>query len=420
MAFRGRYTRRVGRRLSWTGGQYLPGRAPTGNNMYPQEESQRLLLSSNNASKIHNGRIRSKGAAVGSDFWVLRHFYDEFNNLGGGMIHFTPNNNPSSIATPHYLANQYAAVASFNDTDYPIVTPTPLAQLQAMGTDAIAMLAPNKPQADLSTFVGELREGLPHAIGIRDSSKERIGRARNAGDEYLNVEFGWKPMLRDLRRFADSYNRSEELLRKFHDGAGRKLRKGHRWPIEQDIKIEDLGYRNPVPILATANYGNSGAGKLTKTTKTTTERWFVACFVYYVPDFSSGNGTDRARSDLNQLYGVNVTPNVAWNLTPWSWAADYVGNVGSIMANLSYFNDGLVMPYCYVMETKSVKVTYEMHGTGQMYKTYPGREPYFMQSFETVSKYRTAATPFGFGLNWSGFSQKQLGILAALGISKGT
>lgn len=415
--FRGKYTRMTGKRLSWTGGQYTPGRAPTGNNTYPQEYSQRLYISSNNSGHIKNGKVFGKGTAVGGDFWVVKHNYDESNSLGGGMIHFTPNNIPTSVATPHYYANQYAVVASFNDTDFPTVTPTPLAELQALGTDAIAMLAPNKPQADLATFVGEMREGLPHAIGIRDSSKERLSHVRNAGDEYLNVEFGWKPLLRDLRNFADVYNKREKLLENFHKNAGKVLRREHRWPVNLSVEVEEMGNRTPLPILATANYGNTGAGRLVKTTTKRTERWFVASFVYYLPPLGS---PERDRSDLNHLYGTNVTPNMAWNITPWSWAADYVGNVGSIMANLSYFNDGLVMPYCYVMETKSEQWKYELFGSKQMYKTYPDRTPYFMQSFETVSKYRTAATPFGFGLNWSGFSQKQLGILAALGISKAT
>jgi hypothetical protein len=264
-----------------------------------------------------------------------------------------------------------------------------------------------------------MREGFPNAFGLSQTGRDRVFRAKNAGDNYLNVEFGWKPLVRDLRKFADSYFKSEKILSEYHKNSGKLLRRSYRWPVEIETSITENNAAQALPIMATANYGTSITGKRTLTTTWKTERWLVASFMYHVPD----PGVDpfgAKRSDINQLYGTNLTPNAVWNMTPWTWAADWVGNGGSIAANLSYLGtDGLIMPHCYIMEKKSIKRVYEFRGPTGMYRTYPAIAPYFTQTFETVCKYRKKGTPYGFGLNWDGFTPKQLGILAALGVSKG-
>jgi hypothetical protein len=42
-----------------------------------------------------------------------------------------------------------------------------------------------------------------------------------------------------------------------------------------------------------------------------------------------------------------------------------------------------------------------------------------VESFQTTSKMRLRASPYGFGLTFDGFSPRQLAILAALGITQG-
>jgi type IV secretory pathway TrbF-like protein len=103
-------------------------------------------------------------------------------------------------------------------------------------------------------------------------------------------------------------------------------------------------------------------------------------------------------------------------LAPWSWAADWVGDAGTLMKNVSLLNrDNLVMPYAYLMETKTVEVNYQLSGI--RYKAYPG-EQIFRQSFITEVKSRIQASPYGFDVDWPDLSGRQLGILGALGISK--
>lgn len=115
-----------------------------------------------------------------------------------------------------------------------------------------------------------------------------------------------------------------------------------------------------------------------------------------------------------RIWGVRLNPEVLWNLTPWSWAADWVTNAEDVFANVSAFSsEGLVMRYGYVMETTTTRITDTLRPTLGKYG------PYTLQhSYGTTVKVRRRATPYGFGLDPGTFSAYQWGIIAALGISK--
>jgi hypothetical protein len=118
------------------------------------------------------------------------------------------------------------------------------------------------------------------------------------------------------------------------------------------------------------------------------------------------------------LLGIRITPEVLWNLAPWSWAIDWFSNLGDVVSNLSdWATDGLALRYGYIMEHKSIYVTYSLVG-----------KPRFLPEGTFASdviayretKRREKATPFGFGLDWNTFSPRQLAIAAALGITRAT
>jgi len=117
-----------------------------------------------------------------------------------------------------------------------------------------------------------------------------------------------------------------------------------------------------------------------------------------------------------KILGTDLTPETLWNLAPWSWAVDWIMPVGDLIGNLQDMaSDGLVLRYGYIMEHSFVSDTYTFQGpTGLPASLVPGS---YILSRET--KKRVRATPYGFGLTWSGFSPRQLAILTALGISRG-
>jgi hypothetical protein len=122
---------------------------------------------------------------------------------------------------------------------------------------------------------------------------------------------------------------------------------------------------------------------------------------------------DAALAD--KLFGISLTPEVLWNLAPWSWAVDWFSNTGDVISNLSdWASDGLVLQYGYMMEHTVSSYTYSMSPTG-IYRGVPAPPV----SFVTETKIRRRASPFGFGINLSALSARQNAILVALGLSRG-
>lgn len=388
--------------------------SPTEQGVLNQSWTNDLLLSGGNHGWESRRDFRGEGSDKGGPFLVHKRSYEENILNNGEDAHFSWFTDPSVEDSPYFLTNQWPWKDQFNSGHFPVPTASSDQELQALGTTAIARTVPTKPKADLSTFLGEMREGLPFISGFARTGEARARQARNAGDEYLNVEFGWKPLLRDVYAFANAYKRSSELLKAYHNGAGKLIRRRYRWPTKLEIKEESLGYTYPVPLLHPWNYGG-GPLELKCTISQKIERWFVASYVYDVP---RQGDPFRNINDVDYLLGVKLTPEVLWNLAPWSWAADWVANTGDIMSNLSSFaTDSLVMHHAYVMEHRTTTNKYWMHVPEYYWHSHPA-ERIISQTFTGETKKRIGATPYGFGLSWDGFSNRQLGILGSLGISR--
>jgi len=308
---------------------------------------------------------------------------------------------------------------------WPELSSTNDINLSGVGTTAIARSIPTNPVADLATFIGELREGLPK-LGV-ESFHSRTRSAKSAGGDYLNYNFGWKPLVSDLKKFAKAVTKQDEILRQYERNSGKVVKR--KMTMTDDVSVSTEHWTaGPAPSLYFWIGVNVHPGVMTKTTTTTVKRWFSGAFTYYLEPEKSHSLLGKVWSQkANKLFGTRLTPEVVWNLTPWSWAADWVGNTGDVLHNIAAFaHDGLVMPYAYVMEEKSITHKYHLEGVTFSNTYYPGfpglySGPFkFEQSFTTRVKKRLAATPFGFGLNPDlDFSSRQQAIIAALGLTRG-
>jgi hypothetical protein len=74
------------------------------------------------------------------------------------------------------------------------VATLPSSNLESYAAVQYGRMAPSVGEFSLSTFLGELREGLPRLV---PDLLTRAKTAKAAGGDYLNVEFGWKPLLND-------------------------------------------------------------------------------------------------------------------------------------------------------------------------------------------------------------------------------
>lgn len=285
-----------------------------------------------------------------------------------------------------------------------------LVNMNTFGTSAVARVLPTNPLSGLSTALGELKkDGLPRLPG--SAMRDQVDLARRSGNEFLNIEFGWLPLVNDVRQFADSVKRSRVLIDQYMRDSDRKIRRRF---TPQPVTLNTTTFVGPGRGIGGINMPNSTVSRETQ------ERyWFSGAFKYHVPvgdDFYSR--LRRYESISNRLYGTRITPEVLWNLAPWSWAIDWFTNAGDVIHNISQLgSDGLVMQYGYAMRHMRV----EEIGSGRFdISDNRGRHTGVLSlSVGSEWKRRVRANPYGFGIDDTSLSAIQLAILAALGLTRG-
>jgi len=289
-----------------------------------------------------------------------------------------------------------------------------------MGSVAIAKCKPTNAVADVATFLAELyKEKLPRTVGS-SLWKEKTLSGREAGDEYLNVEFGWKPMIADIQDIVQGVRHAHDVLAQYERASGSFVRRRFSFPTSYS-EVTYPGTSNDFVLLDNAielRDPSKAPAQYFRREQITKSIWFSGAFTYQLPSgFKSRNKLEELRAKADALLGVNLTPEVLWNLAPWSWAVDWFSNAGDVISNLSdWATDGLVMKYGYVMEHCSARNTYYQDSTGKMFApTFLGSP--VVASVET--KQRIVATPFGFGLDWDKLSPRQWSIITSLGLTRG-
>lgn len=292
------------------------------------------------------------------------------------------------------------------------------------GPEAIRRTAPTNPNVSLLQAFAELRrEGLPSLPGS-SISKDRVKRLRDAGDEYLNVEFGWKPLLNDVKDTYNTIAKYNNLVQQYQRNSGKFTRRGHRFPEIITTEHRRSGTANfafnngqPLSTMQRMFQGSVATGPLSETTKTTRRVWFKGEYTYLLPEMETFLGKMRGIESFgNRLFGLRLTPEVLWELSPWSWLSDWYLNLGTNIANASLLSsDGLVLRYGYLMVETITEHT--MSITGPV--TNSGIRGPWVTTFKRHKKERFRATPYGFGSNPASFTGRQWAILAALGLTKG-
>lgn len=372
-----------------------------------------LFSTQETESEGHYLGLLGKGSAdVGGEFFTVRadHRYSSpYLEVWSGSAH------DSNFFRGRFFPDRDTSPYSIEST-FPI-TQSSNTELDALGTTAIARTIPTNPVVSLATFFGELREGFPKAIGsslFRARARSTLKRGSN---EYLNWEFGWKPMISDLKKWIRAARQADKLWDQYLRDSGRRVRRDYYYPETETVAVTS-DVRPPRPAIVLPGIW-PGATSFTcyRTERIVRKRWFSGAFTYHADVDPDVRKTWKGHLQrLQKLYGVKITPDVIWNLAPWSWAVDWFTNTGDVITNISRFSeDDLVMPYGYMMETSIKEVTYDMLDvTPNGYHI-----PHLTQTFTNTVKYRRQATPYGFGVNLGDLTPRQLAILLALGISRG-
>ncbi|DAD51816.1 maturation protein [ssRNA phage Gerhypos.3_5] len=299
--------------------------------------------------------------------------------------------------------------------------------LSQLGATAMARCSPSRPSAPLSVFLAEtIKEGIPHAIGgtlkaIRDATSG-AERRKALGHAYLNVEFGWKPFIDDLLSIAKAVMRADELLAQFDRDSNKLVRRKYEFPPHREFSSVVLRnnvspWTNPSSSLLTS--GTVNQGQVIRSYELTRRQWFSGAFVYYIDpkEIKSLRGQiARPIQQARHLLGLSLTPDVIWNLAPWSWAFDWFSNTSEVLQNWTdWAIDSQVLAYGYMMEHSIATYRYTFVGpTG--YRTV-GPRPYDVVMTNEV-KQRQQAHPYGFGMSDAALSLRQKAIVTALGLTK--
>jgi len=270
--------------------------------------------------------------------------------------------------------------------------------MNGWGATCIARSAPTNPLADAGTFLGELRQ-LPKVPG-RDFYKHGL---KGTGGEYLNVVFGWSPAWRDVRSFREANAKADVFLKRLERGSGKYTRRRYTLLDTRDVTETTISANASSTLDLPGNPYRKNP--LRRTTITTERVWFSGAFTYLYQRTPTQSEFFKKIQDARDVYGLDLSVEVAWNLLPYSWLADWYGNIGDVAHNLTRFSqDGLTMRYGYIMRHKRIEYIYT----------------YGPSSFTTVAevKQRRRASPFGFGVNPASLSDRQWAILAALGQQK--
>jgi len=383
-----------------------------GNQIYTDRQSVDLSGTQRTVSEGHQvSKLGKSNEDVGGDFHT---FKSEVVHLSHKNVHISlPGGIQRTFTGP--LIPLGARPLGEHEVDI-----SSIQKLNALGATAISRVSPVDSNAEALTSISEtLKDGLPSIPGI-STWRDRTRIAKGGGSEYLNAQFGWIPLVSDMRSVAQSFKDAAKIIEQLKRDAGRNVRRRYEFPSETKSETledftKDAGLHLTGGAALHGQYWGSWNGRKVVTRETRRKVWFSGAFTYHMPSSNTQLGkVISAYQMYDHLYGIGLTPDVVWNLTPWSWATDWFANTGDVLSNMSNaMLYGQILRYGYLMEQTTIIDRYSVRPDEFIL----GPGPY-EAVVKTTVKRRVRANPYGFGITFDGLDAYQLSILAALGITK--
>lgn len=282
------------------------------------------------------------------------------------------------------------------------------------GPQAWNKFKPGKPDVGLAQFIAELKDISGLKMQFLQFSQGLRKFLKGGGQNYLAVQFGWRPFINDLKDWWSSIRQIDKRIAALRKLNGQWHRRGGTL-FEDSSTSTSSGTDN---IITPGNYLTAKGWKVD--TESINKCWFKGSFRYFIPGLDDPRwGKLRA---ISELWDLSITPELVWELLPWSWLVDWFANVGTVISNWqSQISDQVVGRYAYVMYSTNQRVTWRADAINRYTCTYNRVQynPVHCEAlFRVTTKSRAEASPFGFGLTTGGLNAFQLSILAALGLSK--
>lgn len=244
------------------------------------------------------------------------------------------------------------------------------------------------------------------------------GNLKNISNYWLALQFGWKPLLRDIRNLVNTQRNAQTRLAQLLRDEGRSVRRRVILDETESLIESSSGtaYGSFDPGDFVTYFYSSDPTHDTKVYQRT-KIWASARFRYFLPP--GPRDIDWTRRMLAGIYGLYPSPKQVWDCVPWSWLVDWFTNIGYVIDNTSSgVADRLAAEYAYVMrKTETVR---ESLLTWSGWK-FPDKAPFTTKTSSTASafmKFRSPIDPFGGAFSEDSLSPMQWSILGALGLSR--
>jgi len=295
----------------------------------------------------------------------------------------------------------------------PLIFPSGIGSLNkpdAWGAEAYHKMKPTKPSFAGLNALYELKD-LPGMLRQRFSPS-----LMGASNYWLALQFGWKPLLSDIRNTIRVQLNGQQRLAQLLKDNGRPVRRRISLfdTISTPVITDGTAYGALQPVLDTFYY--QGQPKYRYSSFTRDRVWASARFRYWLPEGPRDIAWKRRM--LGRIFGLNPTPSVVYNAVPWSWLIDWFTNFGDCLSNMEAgVADRLAADYYYIMRHK------ESVGKTDVLGLFKDRNGLTVKAAGTATftyfdKYRTRGDPFGFNTSANTLTGMQLSILGALGMSR--
>lgn len=270
-------------------------------------------------------------------------------------------------------------------------------------------------RANLSVFLYELRDlkRMFEVLPVKHFNRKwkdifRYSRGRPTGrqgwlkyvnDQHLNLMFGWRPFLSDVKKFYRGMATFDERLSRFVNQAGQDLsRHRKKGPITTTI---DESWTLP--------YDSHFRARLIGQIESTYAAAFR--FAYSLPDYSPEELRWRAWADT---LGARIDLATIWAVIPWSFVVDWFVTVGKSLEQNSV---AWVEPYVNLHQAyHSARYSYSF--TLELYPQGGWTGPGSTVGRITGSKYvRTIGMP-RFTIETPDLDANKIRLLASLGLSR--
>jgi hypothetical protein len=185
----------------------------------------------------------------------------------------------------------------------------------------LAKSNPSTPEMNVPQFLGELKD-LPSLI--RGWGRNILG---NLGNTYLQYRWGIKPLVSDLISMLNFQHLAQKRFKTLQ-----KLRDGKRLGKR---KVLDFGMKTRVGSgfvaqsfqrILYAHWHDVYSHKVWGTVQ-----WYTPAY-FDLRKYDDDELMLKARRQAFGFSQAGITA-AAWELLPWSWLADWFGNVGDIISN---------------------------------------------------------------------------------------